>query len=676
MLERVKSLFTRTLENFGYVRLKSWAQAFAIGNEFSFDSNRVTKPYAQVPSVYKAVKALCDNVPQAELIVRNYETQEETDSPAAREIMALLEKPNAEQSQNDFIQEVTGLYALYSEVIIVMRTSIGQMIGSRMLPAEIEAYNPKDVQKVRDNSGKITGYRIDKETYTPDQVIHIRDFNPYDKYCAVAPTEPLKNIIAIDWLTEIYNKAFFENNAAPPYALTTEQKLTEVQRNHIQQWLKEEHSGAKNAHKTPVLEGGLKPAQFGASHKDMDFLEQKRYSREEILGNWRTPKALFNITDDLNYATFQGQMKVFWMYGIMPILRKIEGNLNRKLITPLYPNLYIEFDTRNVPAFKEDMKDLAVTAETLSRIGFTRNEINEKLDLGFDDKPWGEYWWIPFSQMPAGESNDNPLTDNNPQDSGSAQDEQKAAGVKFDAVKFRAWKNFISKQAPVEKRLERVIARFLYEQRGRVLASLYKVNEKSVTKAQVSVVMDWPKEALQLIERVTPYIYQSMVEGLDIGEALAPMPDVDMDLLKSMVKANSAERAKRMYHVTETMAKRVSKVVSDGIQNGEAVDSIADKLRREYNIAGNRANMIARTESTGAVNDGSLLYYDQVGVKQIEWVTAHDENVRPSHVECEQEGPKRIGQTFSNGLRYPGDPLGSVAEVASCRCSLVPAIEK
>ena len=70
-----------------------------------------------------------------------------------------------------------------------------------------------------------------------------------------------------------------------------------------------------------------------------------------------------------------------------------------------------------------------------------------------------------------------------------------------------------------------------------------------------------------------------------------------------------------------------------------------------------------------AVQDQNFVLSQEAEDKDmlLEWVTAGDARVRDSHVGMDGE---RIspGETFSNGLRYPGDPSGDLAEVINCRC--------
>jgi len=56
------------------------------------------------------------------------------------------------------------------------------------------------------------------------------------------------------------------------------------------------------------------------------------------------------------------------------------------------------------------------------------------------------------------------------------------------------------------------------------------------------------------------------------------------------------------------------------------------------------------------------------------WATQRDRRVRDSHVEL--EGVKiPLAAVFSNGCRYPGDPLADIDETANCRCFLIYSVE-
>jgi hypothetical protein len=53
------------------------------------------------------------------------------------------------------------------------------------------------------------------------------------------------------------------------------------------------------------------------------------------------------------------------------------------------------------------------------------------------------------------------------------------------------------------------------------------------------------------------------------------------------------------------------------------------------------------------------------------WVSERDDKVRLTHRHAEHQGWIPVEKAFANGLQYPGDPNGDIAEIANCRCTVV-----
>jgi HK97 family phage portal protein len=104
----------------------------------------------------------------------------------------------------------------------------------------------------------------------------------------------------------------------------------------------------------------------------------------------------------------------------------------------------------------------------------------------------------------------------------------------------------------------------------------------------------------------------------------------------------------------------------------QAMESIEESLRTMQDQLGTRALMIARTETSAASNAVRSAHWGASGIEEHEWASAGDHIVRAQHrIDGEV---RRIGVPFSNGLRYPGDPAGTAANVVNCRCSTLPVI--
>jgi len=88
-----------------------------------------------------------------------------------------------------------------------------------------------------------------------------------------------------------------------------------------------------------------------------------------------------------------------------------------------------------------------------------------------------------------------------------------------------------------------------------------------------------------------------------------------------------------------------------------------------------RAERIARTEINSAANwghdEGAKAISADTGLQLSKtWMAVADNRTRDTHSRIDGE-TVRDDETFSNGLRFPGDPMGPANEIIMCRCTFV-----
>lgn len=124
--------------------------------------------------------------------------------------------------------------------------------------------------------------------------------------------------------------------------------------------------------------------------------------------------------------------------------------------------------------------------------------------------------------------------------------------------------------------------------------------------------------------------------------------------------------------------KQLNSAILQGILNGENIEKIAKRLSevaiKDYKVAVRNA----RTATTGAENGGRVYSYEraeEMGIElEQEWLATLDGRTRHSHRRLDGEKIK-VGGTFSNGCKFPGDPDGAPSETQNCRCTLVAALK-
>ena len=271
-------------------------------------------------------------------------------------------------------------------------------------PTEIYPLNPYRVKVVPHPTEFIKEYRYDvgQNKVIPiakEFILHFKNFNPVDDYYGLSPISAGRLAIDTQNFGDTYNRNFFVNSAEPKGSIVIEGELTQDQRNRIIAAWNSAHRGVANAHKVMIEENGLKWEQRGLSQKDMDFVNSKKMTREDILGVFGVPPAMVGVFEYASYANAKEQYQIFWRDTIIPKLKKMENTINSFLINIFDPNLYLEFDLSGVKELKDDELIKAQVNQILTGAGIkTINEARE--EIGMDKVGWGDTWNAPMNLIP------------------------------------------------------------------------------------------------------------------------------------------------------------------------------------------------------------------------------------------------------------------------------------
>lgn len=129
---------------------------------------------------------------------------------------------------------------------------------------------------------------------------------------------------------------------------------------------------------------------------------------------------------------------------------------------------------------------------------------------------------------------------------------------------------------------------------------------------------------------------------------------------------------------------KINSVITQAVLQGDSIPKIAQNLRKVADMNYKAAVRNARTSMTAAQNAGRVESYKHAKSMGIdleqEWLATLDGRTRHSHRQLDGEKitvakDKWHPAKFSNGCRYPGDPLGPPWEIYNCRCTLVAAVK-
>lgn len=153
---------------------------------------------------------------------------------------------------------------------------------------------------------------------------------------------------------------------------------------------------------------------------------------------------------------------------------------------------------------------------------------------------------------------------------------------------------------------------------------------------------------------------------------------------RPFVTAYLGEVRNRMVRIPEEVYDLVAGEVAKAVNLGESIPKTRDRIdsvlsTTESERWPNRATVVARTETIGALNAGRHDAFRMVAEDdpetdyQLLWLATDDARTRKTHEHAEgQRVP--VGGTFTVGgaeLRFPGDPSGPPQEVIQCRCTML-----
>lgn len=164
------------------------------------------------------------------------------------------------------------------------------------------------------------------------EIFHIRGLT-LNGWLGISPIAYARESIGLALATERFGGQLFKNGAKMGGVLEHPGKLSKESYERIKTSFDEAHSG-DNAHKTALLEEGMKFARISLSANDSQFLETRKYQRSEIAAIFRVPPHMIGDLERATFSNIEQQSLEFVNYSLMPWLVRIEKAIKRDLMTP------------------------------------------------------------------------------------------------------------------------------------------------------------------------------------------------------------------------------------------------------------------------------------------------------------------------------------------------------
>ena len=193
-------------------------------------------------------------------------------------------------------------------------------------------------------------------------IIHVKAAHPLDDHYGLGCLGAAAGAIAIHNAATRWNKALLDNAARPSGALVYDPGeagavLAREQFDRLRAELDASFSGAGNAGRPMILEGGLSWQAMSMTPADMDFAGMKAAAAREIALAFGVPPMLIGLPGDATYANYREANKALWRLAVLPLAGTILQGLQQGL-SPHFAGLSLAIDLDRVTALSEDRERL------------------------------------------------------------------------------------------------------------------------------------------------------------------------------------------------------------------------------------------------------------------------------------------------------------------------------
>jgi HK97 family phage portal protein len=357
----------------------------------------------QIVTVYACVRVIAETLGM--LPINLYDTSDKNkvklaDHPLTR---CLAISPNSYQTSAEFMEYLATSVCLegnfYAQII---RNSDGQVCELWPLdPYSVGVYQDSQNSKVY-YSFKTKNGKVIKTTER--DIFHVKIFS-LDGYKGVSALTYARSILDLENKMTEYANNVFTNGSICNGAICVPTKLNQDAYADTQDVIEEQFAGS--GMRPMLLEGGATWQSIQISAQDSQFLETRRFNREEIAKIFRVPAHMVGDMEHSTFSNIEHQSLEFMTNTMSPYLRKIEQRIVKQLLSEDEQKIYKpRFNLAS--ALKGDLNSRYSAYNTAINCGILcPDEIREVEDLPPRPDGLGGRYLQPLNMTVAGQEQSN-----------------------------------------------------------------------------------------------------------------------------------------------------------------------------------------------------------------------------------------------------------------------------
>jgi HK97 family phage portal protein len=369
-----------------------------------WDSDRAIREGFKVnPWVYRCVQIRAESAASLpwRVMVRSKPGDEWTPEPG-HPLETLLEYPNPQMTRQDLIEALVQHLDLGGNGIWTMIFGTSLRRASK-IPVEFWPVNPGPIKPVRDRVKFISEYEYWRDgvriAIPAEDVIHFKYTDPANPYWGMGRLQAAAMVVDTDVAASSWNKMSYLTRAIPDMVFTFDRTLDREEWETAREEIRKNYTGSRQPW---VMGNNSKVEMLSWKPTEMDFIESRKMTRQEICAAFGVSLVVLGIGEDATLANAAEYHKAFWKQGVIPTMDGIKGVLNRVLV-PFFGDretLMLDYDTSAVTELRPDMKAKGEVLKLFTDQGIPLNAAIEELDLDFEPVDGGDIGYIDATKIP------------------------------------------------------------------------------------------------------------------------------------------------------------------------------------------------------------------------------------------------------------------------------------
>lgn len=657
----------------------------------------LTRPYARSAWVRSAIDFVADPIAMRPLIITaDARGGDVVITDAA--LVKFLERParcrGGAINLTDFVKATAGWMKLKGQAFWIMDDTWDSPRG---IKAPLILARPDEMHAIYDgrellgwswtNAGGV------KASLIPEQVVHIKLWNPYDDVIGLSEWEGAMIAAESDYAAGMFAKNLAQNNGdRGPYVIGKGGVFTDEQIKQVSAQLRAKREmGRAGEFRASFIPADVDIKEPAINAVDAAYVSQRLENRKEIYAAFGVPPSFADAQASYSIGSASDRFRLI-EDTCMPLAAKIADAL--EMVCGRFlgrdKTIFVTFDWDShstMQAVRAERFDIATKA--VDR-GMPWHEASEYFQLKLPRFAGDDVGRVPFNLQEIQDGETQDIREEEEIQDPVAELEQLFAGrsqapcgcAAKVANPGEAWAKIHKAREPWEKKFTSTIRRHVMDARGETLrkiaaasaaASLPGAETKGSLLDALSLVFDlasWLPDWTRSLSTISRSAMETA--GFEVWKDELDRDD-PLEMPAAEVITATKQRENLISQAGIKIHGDIRKEIEQALNDGDTLEEIAKRIKSKFaGISDQRAMTIARTETTYSYETGRHIRFQQAGVEWTQWLTVNDgEDRHPSYSGLHNQ-IRPIDEPFTLygnvTMRYPGDPEGPPSEIINCRC--------